>query len=69
MLRMHNQFLKPQYSCEACGRLSGMNLQYGCIPFDDMPLCTSLIGHNPRYWDLIESLDVTWRTTSCSRED
>jgi hypothetical protein len=38
-----------------------MNLQYGCIPFDDMPLCTSLIGHNPRYWDLIESLDVTGR--------
>lgn len=26
-----------------------------------MPLCTSLPGHNPRYWDLIESLDVTER--------
>ena len=38
-----------------------MKLQYGCIPFDTMPFCTSLPGHNPRYWDLVESLDVTGR--------
>lgn len=56
MLRMHNQILKPQYSSETCGRLSGLNLQWGCIPFDTMPLCTSLIGHNPRYWDVADSI-------------
>lgn len=61
MLRMHNQFLKPQYNWEGCGRLSGLKLQYGCIPFDTMPFCTSLVGHNPRYWDLVESLDVAGR--------
>ncbi len=61
MLRMHNQILKPQYYWEGCDRLSGMKLQYGCIPFDTMPFCTSLPGHNPRYWDLVESLDVTGR--------
>ena len=61
MLRMHNQVLKPQYYWEGCGRLSGLNLQYGCIPFDMMPFCTSLPGHNPRYWDLVESLDATGR--------
>lgn len=61
MLRMHNQILKPQYSREGCGRLSGLNLQYGCIPFDQMPFCTSLLGHNPRYWDLVESIDTTGR--------
>lgn len=61
MLRMHNQFLKPQYSPESCGRLSGLNVQYGCIPFDTMPFCTSLMGHNPRYGDLVESLDVSGR--------
>jgi hypothetical protein len=27
---------------------------YGCIPFDQMPFCTSLPGHNPRFWDLVE---------------
>jgi len=62
MLRMRNQVLKPQYYWEGCGRLSGMKLQYGCIPFDTMPLCTSLLGHNPRYWDVIESLDTTGRS-------
>jgi hypothetical protein len=60
-LRMHNQILKPQYYWEGCGRLSGMKLQYGCIPFDTMPFCTSLREHNPRYWDLVESLDATGR--------
>ena len=61
MLQMHNQFLKPQYALEGCDLLSGMNLKFGCIPFDTMPFCTSLPEHNPRYWDLIESLDVTER--------
>ncbi len=62
MLRMHNQILKPQYNREGCGRLSDLKLQYGCIPFDTMPFCTSLPGHNPRYWDLVESLDATGRS-------
>ena len=61
MLRMHNQILKPQYYREGCNHLSGMRLKFGCIPFDTMPFCTSLPGHNPRYWDLAESLDVTGR--------
>lgn len=61
MLRMHNQFMKPQYDPARCGLLSGLKLQYGCIPFDTMPLCTSLPGHNPRYWDVVESIDVTGR--------
>lgn len=61
MLRMHNQTLKPQYHRDGCDRLSGMKLPYGCIPFDTMPFCTSLPGHNPRYWDLVESLDATER--------
>ena len=61
MLRMYNRVIKAQYDGEGCGRLSGLNLRYGCIPFDQMPFCTSLPGHNPRYWDLVESLDVTDR--------
>ena len=61
LLRMHNQILKAQHDHEGCNRLSSMKVKYGCIPFDTMPFCTSLPGHNPRYWDLIESLDVTGR--------
>ncbi|TFC19721.1 helicase [Cryobacterium algoritolerans] len=61
MLAMHNQFLKAQHGTVGCDRLSGLKLQWGCIPFDTMPFCTSLAAHNPRYWDLVESLDVTGR--------
>ncbi|APV45115.1 UvrD-like helicase C-terminal domain-containing protein [Dehalogenimonas formicexedens] len=61
MLRMHNQILKPQYHPDRCTRLSDLDLLYGCIPFDNMPFCTSLPEHNPRYWDLVESIDVTGR--------
>jgi hypothetical protein len=61
MLRMHNQILKSQYHWEGCDRLTGMKLLYGCLPFDTMPFCTSLPGHNPRYWNLVESLDATGR--------
>lgn len=61
LLRMHNQTLKFQYHWDGCERLSGMKLPYSCIPFDSMPFCTSLTAHNPRYWDIIESLDATGR--------
>lgn len=61
LLRMHNQVLKSQYNWEKCRYLSDLNLQFGCIPFDTMPFCSSPIAHNPRYWDLVESLDVSHR--------
>lgn len=62
MLQMRNQFLKLQYSWDECSPLSNLNLAYGCIPFDQMPFCTALLGHNPRYWDLVEALDANARS-------
>jgi len=61
LLRMRNEVLKPQYYWEPNRRLSNLNLGYACIPFDDMPFCTAPRGHNPRFWDLINSLDPTDR--------
>ncbi|MVF12349.1 AAA family ATPase [Ketobacter sp. MCCC 1A13808] len=61
LLRMHNQTLKSQFYREGCGLLSNLNLHYGCIPFDQMPLCTSLPGHNPRFWDLTDCIDMSDR--------
>ncbi|WP_415889389.1 ATP-dependent DNA helicase [Neptuniibacter sp. SY11_33] len=61
MLRMYNLNLKMQFDYRGCGYLSNMLLSYGCIPFDKMPFCTSLPGHNPRFQDLIESLDASGR--------
>lgn len=62
MLRMHNKILKLPYDQRGCFRLSHMKLKFGCIPFDTMPFCSSLPKHNPRYWDLVESLDVKDRS-------
>lgn len=61
LLKMNNVVIKKQYDPNPCRRLSNLNLSYGCIPFDHMPFCTSLKGHNPRFIDLIESIDPSDR--------
>ncbi len=62
MLRLNNQLLKEQYTIEPCSLLSNLRLKFGCIPFDTMPFCTSPLGHNPRFGDLIACLEVDGRT-------
>lgn len=57
MLKMNNQIIKTQYDSRGCPLLSNLNLSYSCIPFERMPFCTSLKGHNPKLIDLIESID------------
>jgi energy-coupling factor transporter ATP-binding protein EcfA2 len=57
--KMNNRVIRWQYSNEKCGRLSNLYLNYGCIPFDDMPYCTSLRRHNPKLYDLFESIPVS----------
>ena len=37
-------------------KLSNLLLQWGCIPFDQMPFTTSLLNHNPRVFDLFECI-------------
>ena len=57
--RMNNRVIKWQYCVEQCSWLSNLYLNYGCIPFDRMPYCTSLRQHNPRIYDLFESIPVS----------
>ena len=61
LLRMHNQVLKPQFASEPCWRLSNLYFSMGCIPFETMPFCTSPRDHNPRFSDLLESLETDGR--------
>lgn len=48
LYKMNNRIIKLQTSIEPCNKLSGLYLKYGCIPFKEMPYCTSLIQHNPK---------------------
>lgn len=57
--KMNNRVIKWQYCGKKCGVLSNLYLNYGCIPFDCMPYCTSLRQHNPKIYDLFESIPVS----------
>ena len=55
------KILKPQYSHNTCRKLSNLNLQWGCIPFDDMPFNSMPMGHCAKISDLIDCLDPSNR--------
>ena len=59
LYNMNNRIIKWQYGKERCENLSNLYLSYGCIPFDRMPYCTSLRQHNPRIYDLFNSITVS----------
>lgn len=49
---MRNKVIKSQICDEKNRFLSNLYLQYGSIPFETMPFCTSLIDHNPEMKDV-----------------
>ena len=59
--KMNNRIIKSQYCNKPCEKLSNLHLCYGCIPFDEMPYCTSLRQHNPRISDVLESISESGR--------
>lgn len=60
LYHLNNKVIVDQLG-DSNGRLSGLYLAYGCIPFDKMPFCTSLLNHNPRLADLFDCIDSTNR--------
>lgn len=54
---MNNKVIKNQHSEEENGYLSGLKLNYGCIPFDTMPFASSLIQHIPGNSSLLQSVE------------
>jgi len=57
LYRLNNKIIKKQYNNEACAKLSKLYLQWGCIPFDEMPFNSSLINHNPKISDLFNCIN------------
>lgn len=66
---MTNRVLRAQFwlthtqagDVRGCHRLSGLYLNYSCIPFDEMPFCSGLKSHVPSLSDLFECLDASGR--------
>ena len=61
LLHMNNVVIKSQVGTEPCDMLSNLKLRVGCKPFDDMPLCTSLVKHNPKFFDIARSIGLSNR--------
>jgi hypothetical protein len=61
LYKLNNRILKPQYGNNTCRRLSNLNLQWGCVPFDDMPFNSMPMGHCAKIFDLIDCIDTTNR--------
>lgn len=56
---MRNKVIKSQICDEENRRLSNLYFQYGSIPFETMPFCTSLIGHNPEMKDIFGCIQMS----------
>lgn len=60
LYHMNNEVIEKQIG-GTNNNLSGLCLDYGCIPFDEMPFASSLLAHNPRLGDLFDCIDSTNR--------
>lgn len=56
LYQLRNKVIKYQKARYTCPKLSDLYLEYGCIPFDKMPFCSSLLNHNPKIYELLECL-------------
>jgi energy-coupling factor transporter ATP-binding protein EcfA2 len=54
---LNNKIVKHQRSYDSCAKLSNLHLDWGCIPFDEMPFNSSLRGHNPKILDVFNCIE------------
>jgi len=56
-----NVIIKKQFFDTPNKNLSGLHIQNGSIVFDDMPICSGLLGHNPKITTILECIPLTDR--------
>lgn len=61
LYNLNNGIIRKQCSNESCNMLSDLFLSWGTIPFEKIPFNTSLINHNPSFYDVINAIDVSNR--------
>lgn len=54
---LNNRIIKLQLNDSSCNLLSDLYLTPQSIPFDRMPFCSSLKGHNPSIYNLLFCID------------
>lgn len=57
LYKLNNKVIKLQTSESNNIKLSNLKLNWGVLPFEEMPFITSLIGHNPKIHDLFDCID------------
>ncbi len=57
LYKLNNKIIKIQRGINTCSYLSNLYLNWGCLPFDQMPFNSALINHNPRIYDLLDCID------------
>lgn len=53
---VNNVVIKKQFFNNPNRKLSGLYIKNGSIVFDDMPICSGLLGHNPKITTLLECI-------------
>ncbi|WP_169976051.1 MULTISPECIES: ATP-dependent RecD-like DNA helicase [unclassified Campylobacter] len=61
LYNLRNQIIKKQFDSNENQFLSNLRLNYKCSPFEQMPFATSLLNHNPSFYDLMECLNPAGR--------
>lgn len=59
LCNLHNEIIKKQLCTIENQCISNLNLHRKCYPFETMPFTTSLIDHNPNFYDLLSCIDTT----------
>lgn len=58
LYRMNNKIIKNLYNFDKNNLLSDLKISNKAIPFDEMPVCTSLPWHNLMLEDIINCIDI-----------
>lgn len=61
LYRLRNKIISQQLSEQSNNWFSYLNLQNGCLPFENMPFAASLLNHNPPLLDLFACISSKGR--------
>jgi DNA replication protein DnaC len=56
LTNVSNVVIKKQFFSLSNKNLSNLHIKNGSIVFDDMPICSALLGHNPKITNLLECI-------------